>query len=141
MHSLKSNCAYIGAFELSRLSEQLESELMSQRCDKVLLGQLAEQLTPILAQIEQIFAALPQHINPQVFSVDALKRSLGKILPLLRASDFAVEDHLPSLNQLCENTEYSTQAIEIIDLVDNIEYDKEFDNTVRLLSELERIDT
>ncbi|NQZ12192.1 MAG: response regulator, partial [Algicola sp.] len=141
VHSLKSNCAYIGAFELSRLSEQLESELMFQRCDKVLLGRLAEQLIPLLAKIEQVFAAQPQHIKPQVFSVDALKQALGAILPLLRASDFAVEDHLPSLSQLCQNTEYDTQALEIIDLVDNIEYDKAFDNTVRLLSELEIIDT
>jgi signal transduction histidine kinase/HPt (histidine-containing phosphotransfer) domain-containing protein len=90
VHSLKSNSAYIGAFTLSQLSEQLETALGSADYDKTLLVKLCAKLRPLMAQLDKIAefdVVTEQEFN---FSPEQLKQSLTHILPLLQSSDFAV---------------------------------------------------
>ncbi len=124
VHSLKSNSAYIGAYEVSRLSEALENALADEQYDKSLLLKLCAQLTPIMQQLDLIYPDETPEIVSESFSVEKLKVSLGEIQPLLKASNFEVEELLPALELLCEQTEYAPKVGEIIELVDDLEYEK-----------------
>ncbi|MCJ8270927.1 MAG: hypothetical protein MJK04_16180, partial [Psychrosphaera sp.] len=65
--------------------------------------------------------------------IDALKQ----ILPLLRSSDFAAEDQLPTLVKLCAQSDYIDRVNQIAEEVDNIEYESAFDIAIELLAEAE----
>ena len=42
---------------------------------------------------------------------------------MLAASDFSVEKHLPGIQAMCKDNEYSIIINKIIELVDNVEYE------------------
>jgi two-component system sensor histidine kinase/response regulator len=137
-HSLKSNAAYIGATDLSRQSAALESSLGNEKHDRELMNEVCHTLDPLLEQLNLIYGQMQAPLNPVSFSVDQLKESLTDILPLLSASDFAVETHLVPLSQLCEQTQYAPEISKIIYNIDNIEYENAARITARLLAELEQ---
>ncbi|MCJ8269431.1 MAG: response regulator, partial [Psychrosphaera sp.] len=65
VHSLKSNAAYIGAFALSQLSDELETSLGNKDYDKPLLVKLCSELAPLLAQLKNIFVPDGQKLIEQ----------------------------------------------------------------------------
>lgn len=126
-HSLKSNAAYIGAFGISKLSEQLEDALAEDEYDKDTLDKLCQQLAPLIEQLSQVY---PQNtdavseVEETDFSLDALISQIAQIIPLLKASSFEVEDMLPDMAVFCEETEHHQQVLDLIELVDDLEYEK-----------------
>ena len=58
------------------------------------------------------------------FCGDTFRDALLGVLPLLRTSNFSVEDHLPGIAQLCQGGEYEAQVRDMIELVDDIEFEQ-----------------
>jgi two-component system sensor histidine kinase/response regulator len=137
VHSLKSNAAYIGAFELSKISQQLESALGVDDHDKVLFIQLCETLTPLMAALDKVYPDELTDDEGVSFSVGQLKHMLTQLMPMLESSDFAVENKLPALKQLCANTEFADDVDELIEFVDDIEYEKAVEVAERVLMGLD----
>lgn len=135
VHSLKSNAAYIGAFALSEKTQVLESALGEAHYDKNMLDQVQALLVPLLTALERVFAEQSESVggfDDLAFSPEELKQRLDVILPLLKTSDFAVEDKLESLAKWCQDTEFSVPLAKIIALVDDIEYELAFEQAVLL---------
>ena len=122
IHSLKSNSAYIGAFELSTLCEELEYTLLEGASSKTLFDITLKELDVLLEDLAHI-VNIPQTELTVPFPIERLRSDLDKIKPLLAASDFSVEKHLPGIQAMCKDNEYSIIINKIIELVDNVEYE------------------
>ena len=139
VHSLKSNSAYIGAYELSRQCQLLETALGEDIRDKAQLLSLCELLAPMLQDLAELYQSQPDALaeQPQTdFSPRQLLMSLNELLPLLQHSDFAAEELLPGLARLCRETEYEPQIATLSAFVDDVEFEKAVEVVERLLSEL-----
>jgi signal transduction histidine kinase/HPt (histidine-containing phosphotransfer) domain-containing protein/BarA-like signal transduction histidine kinase len=136
VHSLKSNAAYIGAYKLSAISAELEDELAKKHYDKPLLLTLCGILKPLLSELKQVFVNEPSHVNQQQFRKEPFKVALNKVLPLLRASDFTAEEHLPALKRLSAGSHFAAQVNVIDALVEDIEYEKAFEKARQILEAL-----
>jgi signal transduction histidine kinase/ligand-binding sensor domain-containing protein/HPt (histidine-containing phosphotransfer) domain-containing protein/BarA-like signal transduction histidine kinase len=137
VHSLKSNTAYIGAFELSKYFDQLENAYAQRDYDRPLLVNRCRELTILVNQISDIVKDAEEE-RPQLdFSIEQLQISLNQLLPLLKSSDFAAEEYLPDLAKLCEQSTYKQRIEHIAALVDDIEFEQAFDSTTQLLAELD----
>jgi hypothetical protein len=72
-----------------------------------------------------------------VFSVDKLKQELEKTVVLLRSSDFNVEAQLFNLKEFCKSTDYEQDIINIIEYVDDIEFENATQTTLELITQLD----
>lgn len=125
-HSIKSNTAYIGAYQISQLSETLEDAIADKIYDKATLLTLQHQLQLLIKQLSEIYPNSPvtySTLETEAFSIDQLQALLSQVLPLLQASSFEVEELLPQLSDFCYETEFHPQVLNIIDLVDELEYE------------------
>jgi CheY-like chemotaxis protein len=122
IHSLKSNAAYIGAFELSTLCDELEYTLLEGASSKTLFDITLKELDILLDDLARIVNITQTELTVS-FSIERLLSDLDKIKPLLAASDFSVEKHLPRIQAMCKDSEYSIIINKIIELVDNVEYE------------------
>jgi signal transduction histidine kinase/DNA-binding response OmpR family regulator len=122
IHSLKSNAAYIGAFELSTLCDELEYNLLEGSPNRALFDITLKELDILITEISCIVNTTQTELTVS-FSIERLLSDLDKIKPLLAASDFSVEKHLPGIQAMCKDSEYSIIINKIIELVDNVEYE------------------
>jgi signal transduction histidine kinase/DNA-binding response OmpR family regulator/HPt (histidine-containing phosphotransfer) domain-containing protein len=123
IHTLKSNSAYIGAFELSTLCDELEYTLLESSPNRALFDITLKELDILLAEIARIVNTTQTELAVS-FSIENLRNGLDKIRPLLETSDFSVEKYLPEIQAMCQNSEYSFAINKIIEHVDNIEYEE-----------------
>ncbi|NQZ82978.1 MAG: response regulator [Colwellia sp.] len=139
IHSLKSNAAYIGAYDLSALSATLEASLGANEQDEKLLEDVLNALTLLLADMQSIEIELEIASVAVAFSVQYLKQGLSAILPLLKAYDFAVEDVILGLQNMCSTNEYESRINIIAQHINDIEYEEASSAVNKLLSELEEV--
>lgn len=123
IHSLKSNAAYIGAFELSTLCDELEYTLLEGASSKALFDITLKELDTLLEDIARVVNTAKTELTVS-FSLESLLSDLDKIRPLLEASDFSVEKYLPRIQAMCKDSEHSVIINKIIELVDNVEYEE-----------------
>jgi signal transduction histidine kinase/DNA-binding response OmpR family regulator/HPt (histidine-containing phosphotransfer) domain-containing protein len=135
IHSLKSNAAYIGAFELSILCDELEYTLLEGATSKVLFDITLKELDILLEEITRIVNLVQTELTAS-FSIESLLSNLDKIIPLLKTSDFSVEKYLPKIQVMCKNSEYSLVINKIIELVDNIEYEEASEYAEKLYAQI-----
>ncbi|OUR62991.1 hypothetical protein A9Q74_01890 [Colwellia sp. 39_35_sub15_T18] len=138
IHSLKSNAAYIGAFELSTLCDELEYTLLEGAPSKTLFDITLKELDILLEDIARIVNTTQTELAVS-FSIESLRSDLDKIRPLLEASDFSVEKYLPRIQTMCKNSEYSFFINNIIELVDNIEYEEASEYAEKLYAEISQL--
>ncbi|NQZ10455.1 MAG: response regulator [Algicola sp.] len=144
VHSLKANAAYIGAFELSQLAGIVETALAQGAVngkgysDKALLQGLCDVLLPIVDQLKEIHFEQPVVDNEVIFSEQRLYDLLTQALPLLKASSFSVEAHLPAIVALCQGSEYADKITQLVHLVDDLEFEKAAELARLLREELPR---
>lgn len=137
IHSLKSNSAYIGAQHLSQQCAIYEDALSHDNHDRQLLGNVCDALVPLLSQLRPIFESESDAKSQIVtFSIEQLKQSLNLVLPLLKTSNIDVEDYLAPLKQMSEHCQYAPQLTEIIELIDDLEYEEAVVLTSKLRDEL-----
>jgi signal transduction histidine kinase/CheY-like chemotaxis protein/HPt (histidine-containing phosphotransfer) domain-containing protein len=137
IHSLKSNSAYLGAYELSQLCEKFESSLGRGLWEHGELKSVEEQLKQLLLDLSDIFTQETTSETNAIFSEAKLKQDLEQIMLLLQASDFSVEEQLSLLKDMCANTEYFKVIEYIIQCVDDIEFENAAKATTELLNDLD----
>ena len=141
VHSLKSNAAYIGAYQLSQVSESVENAYGLGKRDKALLDKLFEALDPLVNQLDGLFDDVdttPVESNTNmVFDTALLRDMLTQLLPLLETSNIEVDDVLPQLQSLCAGTVYAEQVAEMVELVDDIEFEKAYEVAEQMLQTLD----
>ena len=135
VHSLKANSAYIGAFELSSLCEVLEIAINNGVCERVQCERVFEQVEQLYFRLEPLFDVAELGENTE-FCGDKFRDALLVILPLMRTSNFSVEDHLPGIAALCQGGQYENQIKEMIELVNDIEFEQATEIVEQILREL-----
>lgn len=135
VRSLKANSAYIGALELSDACIALENAI-SEDQDK------QQHFNLMLTKLEHLYSRLyPLFNEEQVrdkteFCVETFKNALLVVLPLLRTSNFSVENHLPGIVAICQGGVFETRIKEVMALVDDIEFERATEITEQILREL-----
>jgi DNA-binding response OmpR family regulator len=135
IHSLKSNAAYIGAFELSTLCDELEYPLLEGAPNKALFDIIVKELDILLEVIASIVNTTQTELEVS-FSVESLLSDLDKIRPLLKTSDFSVEKYLSRIQTMRNNSEYLFVINKIIELVNNIEYEEASEYAEKLYAQI-----
>ena len=135
VHSLKSNAAYIGAFELSTLCDELEYTLLEGASSKALFDLTLKELDTLLEDITRVLNITKTELTVS-FSIESLLGDLDKIRPLLEASDFSVEKYLPRIQVMCKDSEHSFIINKIIELVDNVEYEEASEYADKLYAQI-----
>ncbi len=142
VHSLKANTAYIGAYELSQMAAIVETAIGEAvqkglgYSDEAQLQKLCDVLQPLVEQLKNVHFEQAAVDNETTYSDHRLHELLTKILPLLQASSFSVEDQLPVIVALCQGSEYVDKIAHLVHLVDDLEFEKAAELARLLLNEL-----
>jgi len=139
IHSLKSNTAYIGAYELSKLAEKFELAIKTRSSNMSLLSEtICFELQALLTNLNKLALANTNHCDPQQDNLDReqLKGLLVKISDLLLQEDARVEDLIPQLAQITANSEYRSFGDSIIELIEDVEYAKALSHIDKLTAAL-----
>ncbi|KZM42017.1 hypothetical protein OA92_12315 [Marinomonas sp. SBI22] len=151
VHSLKSNAIYIGALDLYDQSAILEKELEQYKNKTSDLDNEAESLlTGLLDNITGPLKLLIQEISDAISDSDPiigklqidikLKDYLTSILPLLNSSDFSVEQDMQTLLTLAKGSHLEVQVKQLVDWVEDVEFEKASALAEQLLNNLSRND-
>ena len=125
IHSLKSNTAYIGAYELSKIAEKLELAIKERSSNILLISEtLCFELQALLTNLSKLALSDTSNCDAQQIKIDSeqLKELLVQISDLLNQEDAKVEDLIPQLVQLTANSEYREFGDNIIELIEDVEY-------------------
>ncbi|RNF53060.1 response regulator [Marinomonas hwangdonensis] len=141
LHSLKSNSAYIGAFNLSSHCAEIEKHLLQgiltpERLNRleVMLKSLVKTLHIVLTSYSLPTESSKEETEP---SKNDLVILLQTILPLLKKSDFFVENHFSLLRKVVMDTGYALDIENLIYDVKNIEFEKASIKAAQLILELQ----
>ena len=151
VHSLKSNAIYIGALNLYECSAALEKELeyyknkiddLNEEDETLLKGLLNNITGPLKQLITELSAAIrgsaPLEGKHQINI--KLKDDLQRILPLLKSSDFSVEQYIQALLELVKGSPLEAQIQQLVDWVDDVEFEKASALAEQLLNSVSRDD-
>jgi len=122
IHTLKSNAAYIGAYELVRLCNAFELSLDNNSYPPSVLASIVLSLTTLLQQLGTVFAKDMKKQKKVHFSKVAFNEILTAILPKLHHADLSVEELLPELQLLVSNSQYCLQISKLSGFIDDVEY-------------------
>lgn len=139
-HSLKTFAAYVGAYDVSQYASDLEEITFKGKSDKNLVLALGQKLDLVLSQLKPIYQDSEnkpaiKYVHPE-FSIVKFKQLLESILPLLIRSNPAVEDQLPTLYEMSQGSEFELATENLMDYVDDIEYDAAVTLAQNILAEL-----
>ncbi|AVR97506.1 hybrid sensor histidine kinase/response regulator [Pseudoduganella armeniaca] len=123
-HNLKASAAYIGAWRVAGLADQLEQELRGPARNEralALAGELADALEPLLAGL----AGLAQ-VEPPAPAAPA-RADAGDLIRLLagylRSDDARAEDAVQALQALLADSPHGGLLATVARAIDDIEYD------------------
>lgn len=136
IHTLKSNAAYIGAYELVRLCNVFELSLEKNTYPPSILASIVQSLTTLLQQLHIVFSQETKQEKKIHFSKTAFNEMLTAILPKLHHADFSAEELLPDLQLLVTNSQYSQQISKLSDFIDDVEYDQAAEIVEKLLEDV-----
>jgi PAS domain S-box-containing protein len=136
IHTLKSNAAYIGAYDIVRLCNAFELSLEKNTYSLSMLNSIIESLITLLDQLKYLFVPTKQKTNKVHFSKTAFVDMLQLILPKLQQSDFSAEELLPDLALLVTSSSYYLRIEKLITLIDDVEYEQAIEVVEDLLIEI-----
>lgn len=141
IHSLKSNSAYIGALKISCFCAELEDHIAGKTLNLELIDRLVKMLKDLVNQLE---AYLIPYVSLVKFNEGAigfrdsdLANKLEEVIPLLKKSDFFVENHFSLLRKIARGTKYVLDIENLIHDVENIEFEVASVKASQLISELQ----
>ena len=137
IHSLKSNSAYIGAFQLSQQCAQLEAVLLQGMDDPGLWSRIASELDAVLAPLQTCFGEQASDAQPVVDITD-LRNLLERLVQCLKKSDFTAEQLMPALQKLTAGTPYADTAAAIARSIADIEFEHAASLTAVLWARLDQ---
>lgn len=133
VHSLKSNAAYIGAFELSGLLAELESRLQNE-------DNINDIFPIVILKIEELLLELSEkQMLREKYSMESASEepveceeiNLRSLLPLLQNSNFKVESSISLLKSRLSNQ----MVINMLSVIENLVGELEFEEASDYLSE------
>ncbi|NQZ07929.1 MAG: response regulator [Algicola sp.] len=140
VHSLKSNAAFIGAYQIAKLSGAVEFSLSEgksvAKSDRALLDELCEALEQLLDRLDNI---LPEHRASEhqtAFDPQQFRQKLKVLLPLLDSTNFDAEDLLGEMIVQYEDTEYVDAVKSMIADVDDLEFEAAGETAEGLLAKM-----
>ncbi len=136
IHTLKSNAAYIGAYELVRLCNAFELSLEENDYPPSILASIIQSLTTLLPQLGTVFSQFKVKEKRIHFSKIAFSEMLMAILPKLHHADFSAEELLPDLQLLVTNSQYCQQISKLSDFIDDVEYVQAAEIVEKLLEDV-----
>jgi len=136
IHTLKSNAAYIGAYELVRLCNAFELSLEKNAYPSSILAAIVQSLTILLQQLSTVFNQVTKQEKTVHFSKVAFCEMLTAILPKLHHADFSAEELLPDLQLLVTNSQYCQQVSKLSDFVNDVEYVQAVEIVEKLLEDV-----
>jgi len=136
IHTLKSNAAYIGAYELVRLCSVFELSLEKNAYPPSILASIVQSLTTLLKQLDTVFSQETKQKKKIHFSKTAFSEMLTAILPKLHHADFSAEELLPDLQLLVSNSQYCQQITKLSGFIDDVEYDQAAEIVEKLLEDV-----
>jgi two-component system sensor histidine kinase/response regulator len=136
IHTLKSNAAYIGAYELVRLCNAFELSLEKNAYPSSILATIVQSLTILLQQLSTVFNQDTKQEKTVHFSKVAFCEMLTAILPKLHHADFSAEELLPDLQLLVTNSQYCQQVSKLSDFVNDVEYVQAVEIIEKLLEDV-----
>ncbi|WP_185976626.1 response regulator [Catenovulum sediminis] len=124
-HSLKSNAAYIGAYELAELAKKLEEAIETKQPRRQLLESVKNKLKSLL---DELVPFVDKHFK-QNFEIGRFKQKdvdkmFVELTEYLAQSNAKAEDYIPILKQLQYHVEKGEVIERIITAIDEIEYDQ-----------------
>lgn len=123
VHTLKTNTAYIGAFVLSEMCGQVETQLEDKDYSGTLITALAKQLGNLINDLTNCLPTDDQKEENHI-SKGALDTLLLTIRTLLSKSSLDVEARLPSLQAMAKNSSFEQDITKLVTLILNVEYEK-----------------
>lgn len=136
IHTLKSNTAYIGAYELSTLCNTFESEIEQEKYPVQSLTSIVNSLNTLLLNLQNAQVSIQTKKNNEPFSTQRFIGALNNIKPLLESSNINVEDELPSLKSLVHQSIFEQDVNTVIQCIINIEYEQATELINTLLANL-----
>ena len=151
VHSLKSNAIYIGALELYERSALLEKELelyknKNQDVQESEEPKIRDHLKQITDLLGSLIIELSDIMNDKAHAKEILqintklKDSLETILPLLKSSDFSVEQYMPAILSLVKASPLEEKVQQLADWIEDVEFEKATALAEQVLSNLSRND-
>ncbi|WP_111977907.1 response regulator [Algibacillus agarilyticus] len=124
-HSLKSSASYVGAYELAKLSAQLEIAVKNDDDIAILSPALIKQTEGIVEAL-QARINLHQAVNRVEKEVDikAISELINKLSPLLMHFDAMAEDAAEQLHIACTGTEFESLARTLYQYAADLEFDQ-----------------
>jgi len=139
IHSLKSNAAYIGAYKLSAISATFEASLEEKEQNEKLLAEVVTDLSSLLSDLQYVELEPSILLKDDKFSMVRLKHGLVESLPLLKAYDFAVEEIILDLQNICSTSDFEGRINIIAAYINDVEYEQASTAVNKLLKELKGI--
>jgi two-component system sensor histidine kinase/response regulator len=141
IHSLKSNSAYIGAFDLSLHCSELERNIQNNMISSKLLERLVQTVNKLAYELEKVLIPYNSLINSdegdRTFCADELASKLEVIVPLLKKSDFFVENHFSLLRKMVRGTKYALDIEHLIFDIKDVEFEVAAVKASQLIFELQ----
>ncbi|NQZ07928.1 MAG: response regulator [Algicola sp.] len=124
VHSLKSNGAFIGAYDISQLSASLEDTYGKTQYQLTDLAKLCDALQTLVEAMDKALQHEVPADTDDVFDIQQLIKQLDELLPLLSTTDFSAEDLLGIMKAQCHGCDYAVQVQSIVTYVDDVEFAK-----------------
>lgn len=126
IHTLKSNLAYIGAYELSSycliIEDQLKENMLNEASVENLIIALKKLVTDIGEAIAPFVSSINKSSTPS-YNEKEIVSNIEDILVLLNSSDFSVEDSLNRLRQMVHGSKYALDIESLINDVEKVEFE------------------
>ena len=141
IHSLKSNSAYIGALKISYFCAELEDHIAGKSLNLESIDRLVKMLKDLVNQLETYFIPYVSLVKfnegAMEFRGSDLANKLEEVIPLLKKSDFFVENHFSLLRKMVKGTKYALDIENLIYDVKNIEFEVASVKASQLIIELQ----
>ncbi len=124
VHSLRSNGAFIGAYDISQLSASLEDTYGKTQYKLTDLEVLCCDLQKLVDAMDEALQYDVLAQSDDVFDINQLIGQLEELLPLLRTTDFSAEDLLGNMKAQCHGCDYAEQVQSMVTYVDDVEFAK-----------------
>jgi len=136
VHTLKTNTAYIGAFDLSARCSMVEKNLEQQNYHSSAFTQLVEEL---YALRDDFKVCVIGHSDQVLTAANkaAIVTLLESIKALLNTSNIDVKTRLPSLKAMVKNSEYEEDINILTGMIVNVEYEQSFPVIETLLTRID----
>ena len=146
LHTLKGVAGYIGARDLGQDASRLEETIIHKKYDQtgVMLHSLTKRLNKLFKAME-LLPARPEKVSiddaeveSATFNPREVEEKLQSLMQQLQQGELISEQLIYEIKSLAQTPEISSSLHDIIEFIEDIEYDTAANRVARLLAGLQR---